>query len=445
MIIRSLENEQLLKNTVSKAIEEIEKGDVLSQISYSQSVSIENNKLQSIDDVSHSILGCRIFQDGKVGNSFVNDPLLYKEMIKNSKESAQFGKEIDIQLPKNKEYQLLSWAYNPKNLEYSKNDLKNIAQELINEIKKFAPQAKISTNIYTGYSQFNLQNTEGFCGEYSESNLYLSGGVFELTSDGSFLEMYEGYSFYDEDINFDKILIPLKKNIEQARQSATFNKNGKFPVIFAPSAMDLLLEPIEIAINGKTLSKGLSLLENRLGEMAFDKKFSMIDDPFYYHGDASVPFDDEGVIGQQLNLINNGIFENFIFDCTTAEKMNMQSTGHASRNASSLPYPALTNKMIGLGDASLDAMINTIDYGLLLLSSLGEGQSNTLAGDFSVLAEMAFLIENGILKGRVKDVMLSGNSFELLKNISMIENKLHKMSSLFTPHILLDHVQISTK
>jgi len=445
VIKRSFDNEQLLHDSVGKTISLIDKGDALSQISYSQSVVFENDKLQSIDDISHSILGCRVFKHNKVGNSFVNNPTLYKQMVENSINSAKFGKEINIKLPKNQEYKLLEWTYNKNHLEYSKHDLKDIAEELLVKIKKFAPEAKISTNIHMGYSQFTLQNTNGFNGFYEESNLSLCGGLFELAEDGTFLEMYESYSYYDEDVNFDNILQPLQERIERSRKSSKFEKTGKFPVIFAPSVVDLLLEPIEIAVNGKTLSKGLSLFENKLHDKLFDEKLTIIDDPFYYHGNASMPFDDEGVVGEKIKLIEKGYFKNFIFDCTIAAKMNTNSTGHATRSVSGLPYPSLTNRIIQIGENSLNEMIQGIDYGLLLVSSLGEGQSNVIAGDFSVLAESAFLIENGILKGRVKDIMISGNIFDLLKDIPMIENRLYQESSLFTPHIMINNVQISTK
>lgn len=445
MINRGYKHEEIIKKAVQDSVQKMDKGDVVGQVSYSQSVSFEFDKLSSIDDVSYSAVYCRLFNEGKVGNASINNPEQTDTMIKNAKESAVFGEILDIILPSDNNYQNLNWLYNDQNVQYNKNDLKEIAGELLNEIKKFAPQAKVSTGVQNSCSQLYLNNTNGFTGEYQNSSLSIHGGLFELAEDESFLEMYEGQTFYDDPYNFTSILRDLEQRLERSRQSSTLKKTGKMPVIFAPSSIDMLLAPIEIAINGKTLYKELSLFANRLDELMFDEKFNFVDDPYYYLGPASAPFDDEGTIGKKLDLIKDGIFKNFIYDCATAKKMNTETTGHASRSSLSLPNPALSNRVLGIGDSSLEEMIASVDYGLMLIMSLGEGQSNMMAGDFSVLAETAYLIENGQLKGKVKDIMLSGNAFELLKNIPMLENKLHKEHSLFTPHILLDRVMVSKK
>lgn len=443
MIERLHSYEEKIQNSVAEAVSKMPKGDVVGQISYNQSVDFEQDKLQSIDDVSHSSVFCRMFKDGKVGNASINNPDYIDTLLSNATDSAKFGENLDIELPSDSNYKSIDWLYTEKNIEYSKKDLKDIAEDLLSQIKKFAPTAKVSTGSGNYCSRMFLQNTAGFKGEYQASVLSVYGGLFELGDDGSFLEMYESETFYNDKVDVTKILDSLKERIERSRITSTLSKEGKLPVIIAPSSMDMILTPLEIAMNGKTLYKDLSLFANRLEEQMFDEKFSFIDDPFYVRGSASTPFDDEGTIGKKLALIENGIFKQFIYDCTTAKRLNAESTGHASRGSISLPNPSLTNRIIGLGESSLQSMIESIDCGLMLVDSLGEGQSNVIAGDFSVLANTAYLIENGQLKGRVKDIMLSGNSFELLKNISMIENEHHKEGSLITPHILLDGIQVS--
>ncbi len=435
MINRIYEYEEQVKHSLGAVIEQISYGDVMGQVSYNQSVNFEHDKLQSIDDVSHSSIGCRVFNDGKKGKSTVNSPNNISQMIANAYESSLFGEKINISLPKATTYENIDWLYSPKNIEFSKKDLKDIAESLVSEIKKFAPKAKVSTSASNSCSSIFLQNSEGFVGECQGSSLGIHGGLFELSDDGSFLEMYEGEAFYDNVHNFDEILKNLQERVERSRQTSLLKKEGSMPVIIAPSAMDMILTPIEIASNGNTLYKELSLFANRIDEEMFDKKFSFIDDPFYYHGVSTVPFDNDGVVGKKMSIIEEGVFKNFIYDCETAAKMNTHSTGHGSRS--------FTNRIIGLGQHTLDEMISSVDYGLMLVMPLGEGQSNVIAGDFSVLAETAFLIENGQLKGKVKDIMLSGNSFELLKNIPMIENKHHKEHSLITPHILLNNIKVS--
>ncbi|NLF59551.1 MAG: TldD/PmbA family protein, partial [Lentisphaerae bacterium] len=50
-----------------------------------------------------------------------------------------------------------------------------------------------------------------------------------------------------------------------------------------------------------------------------------------------------------------------------------------------------------------------------LKSLLGFGQSNIINGDFSANLALGYLIENGEIVGRLKNVMLAGNILDLLK------------------------------
>lgn len=436
-------HEQQLQEAVGRATHLISHGDVFAQTSCSQTVAFEYDKLQTIDDVSSSSLGCRVFENGRVGNSFVNDPVLIEKMIGNARESALFGEKLSVKLPSASAYEPIPWLFSEKNCSYSKQDLKEIAHQLMLEVKKFAPQAKISTSAHISYSRFFLQNTEGFEGNYAESALYLTAGLFEIAPDGSFLEIYEGAPFYDEPFDFMRILEPLRKRVELSRSTCSV-KSGVFPIIIAPSALDLVFDPLLIAANGKTFYKGISFFADKIDALVADEKLTLIDDPLYKYGSAA-PFDDEGTVSKPLDIIRDGVFKNFIYDSATAQKMNTQTTGHATRSFGSLPAPGFTNRVIAAGDIPLKSLINSVDYGILLAGALGEGQSNVLAGDFSVLGESAFLIQNGVLKGRVKDTMISGNSFELLNNIGGLGDMLYQEGSLFAPYMLFHQANVSSK
>jgi PmbA protein len=108
-----------------------------------------------------------------------------------------------------------------------------------------------------------------------------------------------------------------------------------------------------------------------------------------------------------------------------------------------MPSPSFSNLVVGTGDSSFDDMISSIKYGLYVCEFLGGGMSNMLAGDFSVNVELGYLIENGRVSGRVKDTMLTGNVYELLKSIDAIESRTHKKGSLYAPHILFRKASIT--
>jgi PmbA protein len=51
------------------------------------------------------------------------------------------------------------------------------------------------------------------------------------------------------------------------------------------------------------------------------------------------------------------------------------------------------------------------------------GQWNPINGEFSVNVSLGYKIEKGKVVGRVKDVMLAGNAFEALKDITAISRE----------------------
>jgi len=63
-------------------------------------------------------------------------------------------------------------------------------------------------------------------------------------------------------------------------------------------------------------------------------------------------------------------------------------------------------------------MVQSIDEGIIVEQLLGAGQGNSLGGDFSGNVLLGYKIEKGEIVGRVKDTMISGNVYQLLKNIA---------------------------
>jgi PmbA protein len=54
---------------------------------------------------------------------------------------------------------------------------------------------------------------------------------------------------------------------------------------------------------------------------------------------------------------------------------------------------------------------------------LGLGQGNPINGEFSINVGLGYKIENGEIAGRVKDVMLAGNAYDALKNITALSRE----------------------
>ena len=88
-------------------------------------------------------------------------------------------------------------------------------------------------------------------------------------------------------------------------------------------------------------------------------------------------------------------------------------------------------------------MIGRLNKGVIIYDLIGAGQSNLLSGDYSVNIGLGFYIENGKIKGRIKNAMIAGNIYEdILKNIDEIssDTKIFRKNTL--PAILFKEKKI---
>ncbi|MBM2824858.1 MAG: PmbA/TldD family protein [Dehalococcoidales bacterium] len=77
---------------------------------------------------------------------------------------------------------------------------------------------------------------------------------------------------------------------------------------------------------------------------------------------------------------------------------------------------------------------------------MGAEQGNILGGDFSGNVLLGYKVENGKIVGRVKDTMVSGNVYQLLKQISAIGSDARWVgSSVSTPSLYFPSVSVASK
>ena len=160
----------------------------------------------------------------------------------------------------------------------------------------------------------------------------------------------------------------------------------------------------------------------------------------------SASFDDEGIPCRKLPLVEHGVLKNFLLDLKTASQTGMQSTGSARRSLTSMPSPGTHNLVMEPGGTPLADMLGGIKNGLWVDTVLGLGMGNLISGAFSNTLGVAFKIENGKLTGRVKNVNIAGNIYELLKDIAAVSKETEwYYGSLCLPYVMLESLPVVAK
>jgi len=189
----------------------------------------------------------------------------------------------------------------------------------------------------------------------------------------------------------------------------------RLPVVFDSRVSGSLVGHLTNAANGSAIARKTSFLRDKLGAQIFPAGITIIDDPLRPRGLRSRPFDAEGVAGQRLALVQNGVLASWILDSATARELNMKTTGHAQRGVSSTPSPGPSNLHLAAGAKTPDELIGDIEEGLYVTDMIGMGV-NLVSGDYSRGAS-GFWIDKGQCTYPVSEVTIAGHLLEMFRSL----------------------------
>ena len=86
-----------------------------------------------------------------------------------------------------------------------------------------------------------------------------------------------------------------------------------------------------------------------------------------------------------------------------------------------------------------------MDRGVVICGALGAHSGNIPNGDFSIGLSPGLYVENGEIVGRLKDAMIAGNIYEVMKRIIGMEDTTHPAYTGYYPAVLLDDINVATQ
>ena len=198
--------------------------------------------------------------------------------------------------------------------------------------------------------------------------------------------------------------------------------SGQFPVIADPELTGVLIhEALGHATEGDLILQNDSILKGKIGEKIASNIVNIFDDASRKDGFGYYPYDVEGVKTKPNQLVKNGELISLLNSRETASKLGMESSGNARSIIADQPIVRMSNTYLQPGDNTFEELIEDLPNGMYLKGSRG-GQVDTGKGIFQFNAAEGYLIENGEIKTPLRDVSLSGNILETLKNIDAIGN-----------------------
>jgi len=419
--------------------------EVFSVSSRAMPIQFEANELKQVQTKESSSTALRIFKEGRIGFAIASGGGGWEALIDMAVETSQFGSPANFRFPSSRDYSEVS-IFDSEVDEIAMERMVEIGKELIARIRGHTPDILCDVQVTKGTSSISLINSQGGEGRYDSSFFGLSlEGILVRDTDMLFVGDSES-SCRPDFIGIDDLADRVIWQLEMAKKKAAVSTK-LLPIIFTPNGVaSALLSPLVLAFNGKTVLEGASPLKDKLGEQVFDKKLSLWDDATIAYGVGSYPFDDEGVSSQRLPLVTNGVVANFLYDLQTAALADTQSTGNGQRAGGGFPSPAISSLILSGGDVSFQAMVEDMKEGLIVEQLIGADQGNLLGGDFGGNVLLGYKVENGEIVGRVKDTMIAGNVYQVLKELLGIGQEARWVGGILqTPPLYCSHVSVTTK
>jgi PmbA protein len=302
----------------------------------------------------------------------------------------------------------------------------------------------------TGTSHKILTNSRGFTGEYRRSYCGFSVSPIAVDEKGGMQRNY----WYSSSRTTSKLESP--EEIGRIAAERTLRRLGarrvptqKAPVVFSPEIARSIIGNIFDAANGDAIYRHATFFADMLGKQVAGENITVIDDGTMMLDEGGItvggfgtsPFDGEGLPSRRTVLVQNGVLQNYVNNTYTARKLNMKSTGNASRGLAGNPGIGSGNFYLEPGTQNPDEIIDGIKNGLYVTETMGFGV-NMVTGDYSQGAS-GLWIENGELAYPVEEITIAGNLKDMYRNIVAIGNDLVFHSSAAAPTIHIEGMTIA--
>ncbi len=433
-----------MENILAQAQKVAEQAEVFMVASEETPVQFEANRLKHIHTKQSSFVALRLVKDGRIGYAVSTDLNDRPSLVANALETAEFGMKAEFELPSATTYPPIE-TFDPGVESVNIETMVKLGEEMVSTVRGHTPDILCDAEVAKDTIANRIINSRGGEASYRQSvfSLGVSGQLIKGTD---MLFVGDGQSSGRPITDTKDVTEAVLRQLDLARENAVIATKS-LPVIFTPNGVaGALVSPLMAAFNGKVVLQGASPVGSRCGEVVFDEKLSLTDDPTIAYRPHSRPADDEGIPSQRTPLIERGRVAGFIYDLQTAALARTRSTGNGGRSRGGLPNPTASAFTITPADTSFADMVSDIREGLVIEQLMGAEQGNILSGDFSGNVLLGYKIESGKIVGRVKDTMVSGNVYQLLREITAIGNDARWVGgSVYTPSLYCPALSVASR
>ncbi len=406
-------------------------------------VGIQSNEINMSRYHVKEQVGVRVLHDDRLGFSSVHS-LDERVILKKVKEAYNIAKnsipDENNLIPAPKKVSHLKGIYDKTIQDFEVQDAVRNAKLLLETCLNQDDRFSFSDGFFATHDmQRAVVNSRGVS-ESERSSVYicLAMGMASDKGEISNEDLKVGGSNYIADIDVEMVareLVESTINSLGAKKAKSFEGTG----ILSPQALAMMLfMGLIYPLKGNRVLRGMSPFTDKIGEKIAASNFNLVDHSRLPKGLRCRSFDREGLPIPKLKIVEDGVLKSHLHNSYTANAMDVQSTGHASGGPRTIPSIDPTNLVLSPGNRGLEHLISEVENGVLI--NRFSGDINPVNGDFSGVVKGGYMIEGGAIKHPLKNMMVSGNVFDSLNNISAISSNVEKVASLL--YMELPYLQV---
>ncbi len=425
-LLSSLHSEQLLELAARSGAHYAE---VYQARSLSRPVFFEANRLKQLESSQSEGVALRLWREGRPGLAVAYGPVEPQDLVDRAVAMTQLNEPEPVELAEAR-----TAHYPDLGETVPVQQLIEMGKEAIAQIRDTYPEVLCAAELECEEEATRLVNSLGLDCYYTDTTL----GCFlaaEWVRGDDFLSVADGQTQRGT-LNPENIVQSITQRLNWATENVS-SPVGRVPVLLTAKAADLLWDTVQVALNGKRVIEKSSPWSDRLMEVVMSDALTLTQQPDT--GPYSCPFDDEGTPTKPLLFVREGRLQQFYCDRTTGRLLGTGTTGSGFRpSMGSYPTPGLVNLLIQPGKGSLSDLIKQLDDGLVVDQLLGGGAE--ISGDFSVNVELGYRVKKGEIIGRVKDTMIAGNVYTVLKQVVAVGEDADWNGPCYTPSLIVEGI-----
>lgn len=186
-------------------------------------------------------------------------------------------------------------------------------------------------------------------------------------------------------------------------------------------------------IEADVVDMNWSLLAGRVGERFAGDGVNVVDAPVPpdgVEGGVPVPYDQEGVEGRDVRILDDGVLRELLHVRGSAVEQGVEPSGNGrALNARHPPIARMRNTYFEPGDLTFEEALEQLDDGVYLVGNRGGAPASD--GTFMFTTKKAYRVEDGQIAEPLRGTSVSGHILDFLDNVEGLTRELDMKTTNF--------------